>query len=52
MFTGRSCGGTVVMSTSSMSMRPPLGNGKTGQHAQQRGLAAARGADQANISPL
>ncbi len=34
------------MSTSSIMIRPALGHAKPGQHAQQRGLAAAGGADQ------
>ncbi len=46
MLTGRSCGGTLVMSTSSIRMRPPLGLREARQHAQQRRLAAARGAHQ------
>ncbi len=46
MFTGRSYGGTPVMSSPSMKMRPERRRLEAAQHAQQRGLAAARGAQQ------
>ena len=47
MLTGRSYGGIVVMSTPSMKILPDGRPLEAGQHAQQRGLAAAGAAEQA-----
>ncbi len=47
MLTGRSYGGMPVMSTPSIEMRAGGRLLEPGQHAQQRGLAAARAAEQA-----
>ena len=46
MFTGRSYGGTPVMSSPSMKMRPDVGVSKPPSMRKQRGLAATRGAEQ------
>ena len=47
MLTGRSYGGTPVMSWPSMKILPDGRRLEAGQHAQQRRLAAARAAEQA-----
>ena len=46
MFTGRSYGGTPVMSSPSMKIRPERRGLEAAEHAQQRGLAAARRSQQ------
>ena len=46
MFTGRLLGGMWLTSWPSIRMRPSVGDLEPGQHAQQRGLAAARGPEQ------
>ena len=46
MLTGRRCGGTPARSAPSSRMRPCVRRLEAGEHAQQRGLAATRRAEQ------
>ena len=46
MLAGRFQGGTAAMSWPSIRIRPAVGRLEAGQHAQERGLAAAGRAQQ------
>ena len=52
MLTGRSCGGTVLMSTPSMQMRPLLGWAKPASMRSSVVLPQPEAPTSANISPL
>ena len=51
MLTGRSCGGTPLMSTPSMLMRPPLGSAKPASMRSSVVLPQPEAPTSANISP-
>ena len=52
MLTGRSCGGTSVMSTSSIRMRPALGVANPASMRSSVVLPQPEAPTSANISPL
>ena len=52
MLTGRSCGGTWVMSTPSIRMRPLLGSAKPASMRSNVVLPHPEAPTSANISPL
>ncbi len=52
MLTGRSCGGTLVMSTSSIMIRPVLGLANPANMRSSVVLPQPEAPTNANISPL